>query len=94
MTNLIGQVGCITGFVALIIIGVSFGIGRFLDNYLGTQGIITVVFMLGSFPVTLFAMVRVSLMLVARAQARVADMDTQESQEINETTSEKEEAHR
>lgn len=94
MTNLIGQVGCITGFVALIIIGVSFGIGRFLDSYLGTQGIFTVVFMLGSFPVTLFAMVRVSLMLVARAQARVADMDTQESQEINETTSEKEEAHR
>ncbi|MCB8984979.1 MAG: AtpZ/AtpI family protein [Ardenticatenaceae bacterium] len=93
MTNLVGQVGCVTGFVALIIIGIAFGAGRFLDNYLGTQGIFTVVFMLGSFPVTLFAMVRVSLLLVARAQDRIAGMDT-ESQENNETTSQEEEAHR
>jgi len=50
-------------------------------------------FMLGSFPVTLFAMVRVSLLLVARAQDRIAGMDT-ESQENNETTSQEEEAHR
>ena len=94
MTNLIGQVGCVTGFVALIIIGVAFGVGRFLDSYLGTQGIFTVVFMLGSFPVTLFAMVRISLLLVARAQARVAEMDTEESHENNDKTSEKEEARR
>ncbi len=86
MTNLVGQVGCVTGLVALVIIGVSFGLGQFLDNYLGTRGIFTVVFMLGSFPVTLFAMVRLSLMMVARAQARVAEMDTKDTQENNETT--------
>lgn len=86
MTNLVGQVGCVTGLVALVIIGVSFGLGQFLDNYLGTRGIFTVVFMLGSFPVTLFAMVRLSLMMVARAQARVAEMDAKETQENNETT--------
>ena len=86
MTNLVGQVGCVTGLVALVIIGVSFGLGQFLDSYLGTRGIFTVVFMLGSFPVTLFAMVRLSLMMVARAQARVAEMDAKETQENNETT--------
>ncbi|MBK6328036.1 MAG: AtpZ/AtpI family protein [Chloroflexi bacterium] len=86
MTNLVGQVGCVTGLVALVIIGVSFGLGQFLDSYLGTRGIFTVVFMLGSFPVTLFAMVRLSLMMVARAQARVAEMDTKDTQENNETT--------
>lgn len=86
MTNLVGQVGCVTGLVALVIIGISFGLGQFLDNYLGTRGIFTVVFMLGSFPVTLFAMVRLSLMMVARAQARVAEMDTKDTQENNETT--------
>ncbi len=86
MTNLVGQVGCVTGLVALVIIGISFGLGQFLDNYLGTRGIFTVVFMLGSFPVTLFAMVRLSLMMVARAQARVAEMDAKETQENNETT--------
>ncbi|MBP6470323.1 MAG: AtpZ/AtpI family protein [Chloroflexi bacterium] len=86
MANLVGQVGCVTGLVALVIIGISFGLGQFLDNYLGTRGIFTVVFMLGSFPVTLFAMVRLSLMMVARAQARVAEMDTKDTQENNETT--------
>ena len=86
MTNLVGQVGCVTGLVALVIIGISFGLGQFLDNYLGTRGIFTVVFMLGSFPVTLFAMVRLSLMMVARVQARVAEMDTKDTQENNETT--------
>jgi F0F1-type ATP synthase assembly protein I len=93
MTNLVGQVGCVTGFVALLIIGVAFGAGRFLDSYMGTRGVFTVVFMLGSFPVTLFAMVRLSLMMVAKAQARMAEMDARKAKN-NDMTSEKEEAHK
>ncbi|MBK8984502.1 MAG: hypothetical protein IPM39_00230 [Chloroflexi bacterium] len=68
-----------TGFVALMIIGVAFGAGRYLDTTLETRGVFTVVFMLGSFPVTLFAMVRLSLMMVARAQARMAELDAKKA---------------
>lgn len=80
VANLVGQVGCLTGIVALVIIGISFAAGRFLDNYFGTQGVFTVVFMLGSFPITLFAMVKLSLYMVARAQKRVDDMEHKEKQ--------------
>lgn len=72
---MVGQVGCVTGIVAVGIIAIAFGIGRFLDNQLGTEGILTVVLMVGSFPVTLFAMVRISLTLVQRAQAQVERLD-------------------
>lgn len=91
MANLVGQVGCVTGLVALVIIGVSFGLGRFLDNQFGTQGIFTVIFILGSFPVTLFAMVRLSLYMVAKAQSRVAEQEMQNQTEIENTG--KEETH-
>jgi F0F1-type ATP synthase assembly protein I len=88
VTNLVGQVGCLTGIVALVIIGVAFIAGRFLDNYFGTQGVFTVIFMLGSFPITLFAMVKISLHLVAKAQKELNS--SQEEQSESETT-EKEE---
>ncbi len=91
MANLVGQVGCVTGLVALVIIGVSFALGRFLDNQFGTQGIFTVIFILGSFPVTLFAMVRLSLYMVAKAQSRVAEQEMQNQTEIENTG--KEETH-
>jgi F0F1-type ATP synthase assembly protein I len=81
MTNLVGQVGCLTGIIALIIIGVAFGVGRFLDNYFGVQGIFTVIFMLGSFPITLFAMVKISLHMVAKAQKEI-DVSQEERSEI------------
>lgn len=86
MANLVGQVGCVTGLVAIIIIGVAFGAGWLLDDFLGNERrIVTVLFMLGSFPVTLFAMVRVSLFLVQRAQERVeaiaaSDQNSQEKE--------------
>ena len=70
LTNMVSQVGCVTGIVALLIIGLAFGAGWLLDDVLGNERkIFTVIFMLGSFPVTLFAMVRISLWMVARAQA-------------------------
>lgn len=68
IAGLVGQIGCVTGFAAIIIIAVAFGIGRLLDNWLGTDGIFTVLFLLGSFPITLYVIVRISLMALKRVQ--------------------------
>ena len=68
VAGLVGQIGCVTGFAAIIIIAVAFGIGRLLDNWLGTEGIFTVLFLLGSFPITLYVIVRISLMALKRVQ--------------------------
>ena len=67
--NLVGQVGCVTAFVAIFIIAIAFGIGWFLDDLMGNERkFITVIMLLLSFPVTLYAMVRVSMFIVGRAQ--------------------------
>jgi hypothetical protein len=72
MANLVGQVGCVTAFVAIIIIAIAFGIGWFLDDLMGNERkFLTVMMLLASFPVTLFAMVRISLFMVGRAQEQV-----------------------
>lgn len=66
----VGQIGCVTGFVSIIIIAVAFAIGQFLDSTLGTSGIFTVVFLIGSFPITLYAIVRISLASIRRVQTQ------------------------
>ncbi|MBE2221377.1 MAG: AtpZ/AtpI family protein [Anaerolineae bacterium] len=91
MANLVGQVGCVTGLVAILIIGVAFFVGQALDNYFGTSGVFTIIFMLGSFPVTLWAMVRMSLHMVAKAQERMAQFE--EDQKRKNSTQEEEQAH-
>jgi hypothetical protein len=79
LTNMVGQVGCVTGFVALLIIGVAFAAGWYLDEWLGNERkIFTVIFMLGSFPVTLYAMVRISLWMVARAQTSMERLNNED----------------
>ena len=79
LTNTVGQVGCVTGLVALLIIGVAFGAGWWLDDFLGNERkIFTVLFMLGSFPVTLYAMVRISLMILARAEKTVEKLNEED----------------
>lgn len=79
LTNMVGQVGCVTGIVALLIIGLAFGAGWLLDDMLGYERkIFTVIFMLGSFPVTLYAMVRISLWMVGRAQASIERIEAEE----------------
>ena len=93
LANTVGQIGCVTSFVSLLVIGVAFGLGRFLDDLLGTGGILTVVLMLGSFPITLFAIVKLSILLLSRAQgstsvSRSQTPDTPETP--SETTSEEE----
>jgi len=59
-----GQVGCLVVFL----IGVALGLGMLIDNILGTDGIFTVILMLGSVPVTLFLVIRVSMSAARRAQ--------------------------
>jgi len=69
VANTVGQVGCLTGIVALVVIALAFGIGWFLDNLLGNEKrFLTVGMLLLSFPVTLFVTVRISLWVAAKAQ--------------------------
>ncbi len=79
LTNTVGQVGCVTGIVALLIIGIAFGAGWFLDDFLGNERkIFTVIFLLGSFPVTLYAMVRISLWMIGKANRTVEQINKEE----------------
>lgn len=81
LTNTVGQVGCVTGIVALAIIGIAFAAGWFLDDFLGNERkIFTVIFLLGSFPVTLYAMVRISLWMMGKAN-RTAEQIKQEEKD-------------
>ncbi len=79
LTNTVGQVGCVTGIVALVIIGVAFGAGWYLDDFLGNERkIFTVIFLLGSFPVTLYSMVRISLWMIGKANRTVEQINQEE----------------
>jgi len=64
LAGIIGQVGCIT----VIIVGLALGAGIYLDRFLGTEPVFTILLMVGSVPVTLYIIVRVSLVAAARAQ--------------------------
>ena len=79
LTNTVGQIGCVTGIVALAIIGIAFGVGWFLDDFLGNERkIFTVIFLLGSFPVTLYSMVRISLWMIGKANRTVEQINQEE----------------
>ena len=86
--GLVGQIGCVTGIASIIIIGIAFAIGRLLDSYLGTDGIFTVLFLIGSFPITLYVIVRISLSAVRRIQPPVTSSQAEETEE--KTTTEEE----
>lgn len=78
LVNAVSQVGCVIGFVAVIIIGISFGAGWWIDGLLGNERKwVTVVMMLASFPVSLYAMIQISLRTMARANARVEALKKQ-----------------
>lgn len=68
LAGVIGQVGCLT----IIIIGVALGAGIFLDRFLDTRPIFTILLLVGSVPVSLYIIVRVTLTAVARSQAVTA----------------------
>jgi F0F1-type ATP synthase assembly protein I len=84
LTGLVGQIGCVTGFVSILIIGVAFGAGRFLDSTFETGGLFTILFLLGSFPITIYAIVRISLFAMNRAQ--IKNKDTESTVEEKSTT--------
>ncbi|MEW5986617.1 MAG: AtpZ/AtpI family protein [Chloroflexota bacterium] len=64
LAGIVGQVGCMT----IILIGLAFGAGWLLDRYLETKPVFTILFLVGSVPVTLFITVRLTLTAAARAQ--------------------------
>lgn len=64
LASIVGQVGCIT----VLIVALALGAGVFLDRFLDTRPVFTILFMVGSVPVTLYIIVRVSLTAAARAQ--------------------------
>lgn len=86
--GLVGQIGCTTGFASIIIIGIAFALGRLLDSLLGTNGIFTVLLLVGSFPITLYVIVRISLWTLARAN--VIEPPSQAENMQTESTSKEE----
>lgn len=82
---LISQIGCTTSLASIIIIAAAFGVGWFLDNTFNTNGIFTVLFLVGSFPVTLYVILRLALSTAARAQ-RLTNPDRKNDQEHEEKT--------
>jgi F0F1-type ATP synthase assembly protein I len=68
ITGLVGQIGCVTGIVSILIIAIAFAIGWFLDSKLGTNGILIVLFLVASFPITLLAIYRIGLATARRSQ--------------------------
>jgi F0F1-type ATP synthase assembly protein I len=84
----VGQIGCVTGFASIVIIGLAFAVGRFLDSLLETSGIFTILFLLGSFPITLYIIVRISLWALARAQKSLAGNENNTTKEDKTTTEE------
>jgi hypothetical protein len=84
--GLVGQIGCVTSFASFIIIGIAFAAGRFLDSMLETGGIFTVLFLIGSFPITLYVIVRISLFALGRFQQQVPAPQTEQIED--ETTPE------
>ena len=88
MAGLVGQLGCVTGFASIVIIAIAFAAGRFLDSKLGTDGILTVLFLLGSFPITLYVIVRISLSAVARNRKSMATTQVKEMESDNTTEEE------
>ncbi|MDJ0755674.1 MAG: hypothetical protein QNJ45_19265 [Ardenticatenaceae bacterium] len=88
LVNTVSQIGCIVGVVAIVIIGVSFGVGWYIDGLLGNDDRkwVTIILMLGSFPVSLYAMIQISLRTLARANARAEALEA--SKEKSEAQSE------
>ena len=37
VANTIGQVGCVIGFIAIFIIGIAFGAGTLIDQWMGNE---------------------------------------------------------
>ena len=85
LANTVGKIGCVIGFVAIIIIAIAFGAGFLIDRWMGNERQwATIILMLGSFPITLYAMIQISLRTMARANAEMEHLkQSQIAQEDN-----------
>lgn len=72
-----GQVGCLVVFL----IGLSLGVGMLIDRFLDTGGIFTALLMLGSVPVSLYLVLRMSLAAARRAQEQFEQQKTNTEKE-------------
>lgn len=70
LASVMSQVGCLV----VLLIGFSLGAGILLDNFLGTDRIFTAIFIIGSFPVTIYVVLR----LVMRAQKQLVEANQTE----------------
>lgn len=76
LAGVVSQVGC----VVVMLIGLALGAGMLLDRVLGTSSIFTIVFMVGSVPVTLYLTMRVAMRAAERAQ-KMIESTTKKSEE-------------
>ena len=74
-----GQVGCLT----LVIIIVALLGGLWLDNQLGVKPVFTILFLLGSVPITIFVMFRVAMSAIARIKPVTPVKSSQVKKEEN-----------
>ena len=81
MASVIGQVGCVT----VVLVAIALGAGVFLDNLLGTKPIFTILLLVGSVPVTLYIIVRMSLTAVARLNTAAARLNSAAAQSDSAT---------
>jgi|GEM_PF-6812273 len=67
MSNVFNVVNKVA-IVVILIIAVALGLGTLLDRWLDTGRIFTLLFILGSVPLTLTAIYRISLSVVSQAR--------------------------
>lgn len=75
IAGIIGQIGCVT----VVIITIALIAGIYLDRFLDTDRLFTLLFVVGSVPVTLYLTVRISLTAVARLQQPQSTGNTEEN---------------
>jgi hypothetical protein len=86
LINTVGQAGCATGIVAILIIALAFGVGWLLDDLLGNERrFLTLGLLLLSFPVTLFAMIKISLFIVGRANQQAEQIEQEKYEKKDDT---------
>lgn len=79
LASVVGQVGCLIVFIVFL----ALGAGLLLDKLLGTTAIFTILLMVGSVPVALYLTVRMSLTAMSRAQIKLEEQKTEDTENTN-----------
>jgi F0F1-type ATP synthase assembly protein I len=77
LATVVGQVGCLT---PLIVLGALFA-GLWLDRQFGTKPLFTILFIVGSAPVSVFVLYRIVRM--ATAKLKTDNQDEKPEEEVN-----------